>query len=138
MEESIFTKIINREIPAEILYEDEHTIAFLDTAPVALGHTLVIPKQQYVNIFDVPADVLAATMEVIRKIAPAVRDSVDGSGVQINSNHGIEAEQVVPHLHFHIIPRRERSEFEFWPHLEKPSENTMQEVAHSIRAKLAA
>ena len=137
MKDSVFTKIIKREIPASILYEDEHTIAFLDITPVSIGHTLVIPKKQYVNIFDIPADELAATMETVRKVAPAVRDAVGAKGVQVNSNHGVEAGQVVPHLHFHIIPRHARSEFEFWPHLEKQSSGGAKETAEAIRSKLS-
>jgi histidine triad (HIT) family protein len=116
MEKTIFMKIIDREIPADIIYEDDATLAFLDVAPVAPGHTLVIPKKPFVNVFDIDDESLCAVMRTVRKIAPAVRDAVGAKGVHINSNHGEEAGQVVPHLHFHIIPRHDRSEFEFWPH----------------------
>ena len=133
--DGIFSKIVSREIRAEILYEDELTLAFLDNQPVTPGHTLVIPKKTFRNIFDVDQETLAAVMETVRKIAPAVRDSVSAKGVQINSNHEPEAGQVVFHLHFHIIPRHDRSEFEFWPHtIYKPGEDTV--FAEKIRALL--
>lgn len=115
MEKTVFMKIIDREIPADIVYEDDETLAFLDISPNMSGHTLVIPKKPFVNIFDVDDETLCAVMRTIRKVAPAVRDAVGAKGVHINSNHGEEAGQIVPHLHFHIIPRHARSELEFWP-----------------------
>jgi histidine triad (HIT) family protein len=132
---TIFAKIIRREIPAEIVYEDERTLAFLDIAPNSAGHTLVIPKKFARNIFDVDQETLAAVMETVRKITPAVRDAVGAKGVHVNSNHEAEAGQLVFHLHFHIIPRHDRSEFEFWPKIDySPSEAAI--VAEKIRSKL--
>lgn len=115
MEKNVFMKIIDHEIPADIVYEDDETLAFLDISPNMPGHTLVIPKKPVVNIFDADDETLCAVMRTIRKVAPAVRDAVGAKGVHINSNHGEEAGQIVPHLHFHIIPRHARSELEFWP-----------------------
>lgn len=115
MQDTIFMKIIRREIPAHVVYEDDDTIAFLDVNPTAPGHTLVVPKTFAENIFDVDDTTLAAVMRTVRRIAPAVRDAVGAHGVHINSNHGAAAGQIVPHLHIHIIPRHDRSEFEFWP-----------------------
>lgn len=136
MEKTIFQKIIDREIPADIVYEDEETLAFLDIAPNAPGHTLVIPKQPFVNIFDIDEETLSAVMRTVRKIAPAVRDAVGAKGVHVNSNHGEEAGQVVPHLHFHIIPRHSRDEFTFWPHTSY-AEGEAAQVAEAIRSKLS-
>jgi histidine triad (HIT) family protein len=116
MEDTVFGKIIRREIPAEIVYEDDETLAFLDAAPVAPGHTLVIPKKPVRNIFDADDATLAALMRTVRKIAPAIRDAAGAHGLHINSNHEAAAGQVVFHLHFHIIPRIERGTYEFWPH----------------------
>lgn len=136
MEDTIFMKIIRKEVPADIVYEDDQTLAFLDIAPNAPGHTLVIPKKPFRNIFDVDRETFAAVMETVRKIAPAVRDAVGATGVHINSNHEPEAGQEVLHLHMHIIPRRDRSEFGFpWPKLPYV-ENEAQEIAEKIRARL--
>jgi histidine triad (HIT) family protein len=137
MENNVFQKIIDREIPADIVYEDAETLAFLDIAPTTPGHTLVIPKKLAVNIFDVDDQILQAAMRTVRNIAPAVRDAVNAHGVHINSNHGAEAGQVVPHLHFHIIPRHSRAEFEFWPH-QQYAENEAARIAEKIRARLTA
>lgn len=115
MEDTVFTKIIRREIPAHVVYEDDDTIAFLDAKPSTPGHTLVVPKKPVRNIFDVDDETLSAVMRTVRNIAPAVRDAVGAHGVHINSNHEAAAGQIVFHLHFHIIPRHDRSEFAFWP-----------------------
>ncbi len=128
-------KIIRREAPAEIVYEDEDTLAFLSTGPNVPGHTLVIPKKPVRNIFDIDDETLAAVMRTVRKVAPAVRDAVGAKGVHINSNHEPEAGQEVFHLHFHIIPRVSRDTFEFWPHGEY-KEGEKEEVGAKIRAKL--
>lgn len=136
MTDDIFAKIITREIPADIVYEDEYTLAFLDIAPNSPGHTLVIPKKPALNIFDIDAASLAHVIETVRTIAPSVRDAVGAHGVHINSNHGEAAGQVVPRLHFHIIPRTARSEFSFWPHRDyAPGEAAA--CAKKIRAALA-
>lgn len=116
MTDTVFSKIIAREIPAEIVYEDDTTLAFLDIAPNTPGHTLVIPKKYAKNIFDVDEETLASVMKTVRKLAPIVRDAVGAKGVHINSNHEHEGGQEVFHLHFHIIPRTSREEFDFcWP-----------------------
>lgn len=135
MEDTIFMKIIRREIPADIVYEDDHTLAFLDIKPVTPGHTLVIPKKPVRNIFDVDEDTLAAVMRTVRKIAPVVRDAVGAHGVHINSNHEAAAGQIVFHLHFHIIPRHDRKEFSFWPHPKAASRDVVS-IAEKIRQSI--
>lgn len=137
MTDTIFSKIVNRELPAQIVYEDEHTLAFLDIAPNTKGHTLVIPKKACENVFDCDPETLSYVMETVRRIAPAVRDAVGAAGVHINSNHGPEAGQEVPYLHFHIIPRHAREEFTFcWDKVVyDPSE--IEDVATRIRTNLA-
>jgi|CXWL01.1.fsa_nt_gi histidine triad (HIT) family protein len=135
MEDTIFMKIIRREVPADIVYEDADTIAFLDVKPTAPGHMLVVPKKPVRNIFDVDDDTLAAVMRTVRKISPAVRDAVGAHGVHINSNHGSAAGQIVFHLHFHIIPRHDRNEFSFWPQHEYPKSSAAV-LAEKIRQAL--
>lgn len=137
MEKTVFAKIIDREIPADIVYEDDDTLAFLDISPNTPGHTLVIPKKPYVNVFDVDEASWLAVMRTVRKIAPAVRDAVGAKGVHINSNHGEAAGQIVFHLHMHIIPRHNRNEFEFWPS-QKYAEGEAATVAEQIRSRIAA
>lgn len=115
MEDTIFSKIIRREIPAEIVYEDDHTLAFLDIHPNNPGHTLVIPKKPVRNIFDADDTTLAQVMATVRKLAPAIKNAVGADGMNINSNHEHAAGQVVFHLHIHLIPRFSADGYKFWP-----------------------
>lgn len=116
MNDTIFMRIVRKEIPAEIVYEDEHALAFLDIAPSTEGHTLVIPKKPFRNIFDIDDETLSHLIHAVRVVAPAVRDAVGAKGVHINSNHEHEGGQEVFHFHFHIIPRTSRDSYEFcWP-----------------------
>jgi histidine triad (HIT) family protein len=134
-DDCVFCKIIKKEIPAEILYENDETLVFLDNAPNSVGHSLVIPKKHFRNIFDIDQPTLAAVAETIRTVAPGIRDAVGAKGVQISSNHEPAAGQVVFHLHFHIIPRHDRNEFVFWPKIEyAPGESAV--TAEKIRAHL--
>ncbi len=127
MEDSIFTKIINREIPAQILYEDDKTIAILDIAPNNPGHTLVIPKKPVRNVLDTDEETWVSVMKVVRKIAPAIKEATGADGLNINSNHGEGGGQMVPHLHVHIIPRFENDGLKFFPgkRYEKDEEKIM-------------
>jgi histidine triad (HIT) family protein len=102
---NLFEKIVKREIPAVIVYEDEQFLAFMDIGPVIKGHTLVIPKTCYNPITETPDDVLAGLMRVCKRIAAAQIQGLGADGVNIIQNNGSAAGQVVPHLHFHVIPR---------------------------------
>lgn len=105
MSETVFSKIINHEIPAEIIYEDEHTLVFLDINPVNRGHALVIPKAPFVNIFDGDPEVLAQMMRVAQQVSVTVKEAVNADGVNLIMNNGADAGQEVFHAHLHVIPR---------------------------------
>lgn len=105
MNKTIFEKIIDREIPANIVYEDDYVIAFMDAFPIVKGHTLVVPKQPIENIFDLDEETGAKVMSVITKVSTAVRDAFEPAGLNVVQNNGAYASQSVFHLHFHIIPR---------------------------------
>ncbi|WP_049928153.1 HIT family protein [Halopiger goleimassiliensis] len=102
---TIFSQIVEGEIPARIVYEDETTIAFLDANPLAPGHTLVIPKEEYERLNDLPEDVAADLYATIHRLVPAVEDAVDADATTVAFNNGEEAGQEVPHVHCHIVPR---------------------------------
>ena len=105
MNKTIFEKIIDREIPANIVYEDDHVIAFMDAFPIVKGHTLVVPKKVIENIYDLDEDTGAKVMKTITKVANAVKDAFEPAGLNVVQNNGAYASQSVFHLHFHIIPR---------------------------------
>ena len=104
---NIFAKILKGEIPSYRVYEDEHTVAFMDVMPQSPGHTLVVPKAPYRNIFDADPAALQQAITVVQKIAVAVREAFDADGVYIAQFNEPPAGQTVFHLHFHVIPRIE-------------------------------
>ncbi len=105
MIDTIFSKIITREIPAHIVYEDEQVLAFLDIRPVNPGHTLIIPKQPFTNVFDGEEATLAHMIVVAKKIALAQKEALGVDGVNITMNNEAAAGQEVFHAHIHVIPR---------------------------------
>lgn len=104
--DSIFTKIIKGQIPCHRVFENEHVLAFLDINPLAEGHTLVIPKRQVERLEQLPADEAAEVGRVLGQIAARVLKAVGASDYNVLQNNGRASGQEVPHVHFHIIPRR--------------------------------
>ena len=104
---NIFAKILKGEIPSTRVYEDEHTIAFMDVMPQAPGHLLVIPRDGSRNILDADPAVLQNTIVVVQKLAVAVKEAFDADGVYVAQFNEPAAGQTVFHLHFHVIPRHE-------------------------------
>ena len=102
---TIFTKIIEKEIPSALLYEDDQSIAILDIAPVNKGHSLVISKQEIATIDDCPDQLLAHLMKIVKKIDLKIREELGADATNIIINNGKAAGQEVPHLHIHVIPR---------------------------------
>jgi histidine triad (HIT) family protein len=136
MEDTIFSKIIERSIPAEIIYEDDDTVAFLDINPVNPGHTLVVPKKPARNILDVDEESWAAVMKTVHKLAGVIREATGAEGINIEVNNEPAAGQVVFHLHAHIIPRFENDHNIKLPQKEyAPGE--AEAVADKIRDALA-
>ncbi|MDC0064374.1 HIT domain-containing protein [Candidatus Nitrosopelagicus sp.] len=99
----IFCKIVTKEIPTKILYEDDDTVSFLDAFPVAKGHTLVIPKKHHAKIQDLPFDVNQKLFDTVHKMTSKI-DSLEGSTL-IAIHNGKESGQEIPHVHVHLIPR---------------------------------
>lgn len=133
----IFEKIIAREIPAEIVYEDEVVLAFLDISPVNVGHTLVVPKKKFVNVFDGDPEALGHMTKVAQKIAIALRTITKADGINLVMNNEPAAGQKVFHAHMHIIPRFEGDEA-YRPTKHLPyDEVAAKELAAQIAEKLA-
>jgi histidine triad (HIT) family protein len=111
MSECIFCQIIRKEAPANIVYEDGQVLAFLSNRPVNEGHTLVVPKKHYENIYDISEEETAYLFKIVKRVAHAVRDTVSAEGIRVVQNNGEAAGQVVFHLHVHIIPLNPRNRF---------------------------
>ena len=102
---TIFDKILDGQIPCHRVYEDEHVLAFLDIAPLAPGHTLVIPKQRARFLHELGDDAAAAIGRVLPRLCRAVMAATGADAYNVLQNNGSAAHQVVMHVHFHIIPR---------------------------------
>lgn len=104
---NIFARIIRGEIPCHKVFEDAHSIAFMDLMPQSEGHTLVLPKAPGENLLEVPPEALAHTIQTVQRVAAAVKQAFEPDGLFIAQFNGPAAGQTVFHLHFHIIPRWE-------------------------------
>jgi histidine triad (HIT) family protein len=111
----VFCQIINNELPSYKIYEDEKTLAFLDIAPVNAGHALVVPKAHYENMEAIPEEELAAVIKTVKKVGLMLKNKLGAAGYNLSENNDPLAGQIVPHLHFHVIPRREGDGLQLWP-----------------------
>jgi len=102
---NIFARILRGEIPAHKVFEDEHTLSFMDVMPQSDGHTLVIPKAAAENLFDLAPETLSATILATQRVARAVKKAFDPPGLMLVQLNGAGAGQSVFHIHFHIVPR---------------------------------
>lgn len=139
MDKTIFEKIIEKSIPAHIVYEDENTIVILDINPKSLGHTLVIPKVVSRNILDMPQDLLGQYFAVVQKVAQAIKQGLDCDGLNIIMNTEPAAGQEVFHTHTHIIPRYINDQLDLNPgiHQSYSSQEHMKEHIEKIKAFLS-
>jgi len=101
----IFCKIINGEIPSEKVYENDKVFAFMDINPLNDGHVLIIPKSHAGTIHEIGEDDFLAVMSATHKLAAAVRKALNPDGINLLQLNGKAANQVIPHLHVHIVPR---------------------------------
>ena len=105
MSDCIFCKIIDGDIPAAKVYEDEHVMAFLDISQVTKGHTLVIPKVHKENIYELTPEIAENLFKVVPKIANSIKEQFEPIGLNLLNNNGEAAGQSVFHYHLHILPR---------------------------------
>jgi len=131
----IFCKIVKGEIPVYKIYENDNTVAFLDIAPVNIGHSLVISKEHYPNIYDTPEEIMAEMMKTAKKISIALR-GLNADGVNIAMNNNFAAGQVVFHSHIHVIPRFSNDGFELWHGKRNYQAGEQEETANKIISKL--
>ncbi|MEW6061098.1 MAG: HIT family protein [Bacteroidota bacterium] len=134
---TIFTKIINREIPAEILFENERIISIIDIMPIHYGHALIIPKKEYPTFLDVPESELGELMVVTQKVARAIVQALNLEGFNFFANNGEVAGQSIFHFHIHVTPRYKGDGISFHRNLKKyDSPQAMKDIADKIRANI--
>lgn len=131
---SIFSRIVRGEIPSARVFEDDETLAFMDINPFSRGHTLVICKQEYPRLLDVPSDLVAAVARTTQRVARAVVASLQPDGFNVLQNDGAAAGQVVFHYHVHIIPQWEGQRVSVLKRTGEPADMAeLEEIASQIR-----
>ncbi|MCB1431167.1 MAG: HIT family protein [Alphaproteobacteria bacterium] len=121
--DNIFAKILRGEIPCHKVYEDDHTLAFMDVMPQVDGHILVIPKVPSRNLLDADPTTFGPLMAVVQKLAQAAKRAFDAEGVLIKQFNEQAAGQTIYHLHFHVLPRKEGTELR--PHTGKMADHAL-------------
>ena len=134
MDNCLFCKIIKGEIPCYKIYEDEYTLAFLDIAKDIDGHTLVVPKKHCTNILDCEQEDLNHMMNTVKLISLHYVKNCGFSGINIINNNGASAEQVINHLHIHIIPRMDNDNIKVFPKLDV-AKHSLEEILEKIKIK---
>jgi len=136
-EDCIFCGIVAGDIPGRVVEETDHAVAFLDANPLAPGHTLVVPKQHYGRLHDLPDEEAAELFGAVDELAAAVEDAVDADAVSIGINDGEAAGQEIPHTHVHLVPRFDGdgggSFHTISPRSDSPTDEELDEIAAAIR-----
>ena len=134
----LFCKIVKGEIPCTKVYEDTDVLAFMDISPVVKGHTLVIPRAHFNPIMDTPPEALQKVIVIVQKIAQAQVKGLQADGINVTQANGGVAGQVIPHIHFHVIPRFATDGFHGnWLPRKYDTPTEMQHYADRIRHALA-
>ncbi len=110
-EDCVFCQIIRKESPASFVYEDDRVVVFLSNRPVNEGHSLVVPKKHYENIYEVPDDEVEYLFKIAKHVSVAVRDAMAAEGIRVVQNNGVAAGQVIFHFHVHVIPMKPHEGF---------------------------
>ena len=139
MNSCIFCKIINKEIPGHILFENENVLVFLDISQTTKGHTLIIPKKHRTDIFEMQAEEMSQLFSIVPKIANALKIAFDINGLNIVNNNEVIAGQTVFHYHVHLIPRYEKSDsfhIDYTNNMEKYSVEDLSALKEKIKQNL--
>jgi histidine triad (HIT) family protein len=135
-EDCIFCKIVRKEAPSSVVYEDSDVIAFMDIKPVSKGHTLIIPKTHFEDIFDIPEEQIGIAHKITKRIAFAVKKVTQADGISIVQQNGKASGQEIFHLHIHVIPRFERVKLPKFGEVDFASRQSLENTAAKIRVNL--
>jgi len=137
MSDCVFCRIVAKQIPATVVHEDEHTLAFMDIGQVNPGHVLIAVKKHADNIFALDDAQAAAVFRAAARVSRAIRDAFSPPGLSVYQANGKVAGQTVFHFHVHLLPRHEADGMELtWP-VKNPPREKLVEYAERIRARLA-
>lgn len=135
-ESCIFCKIVVKQAPASIVCEDETILVFLDIRPLNMGHTLVIPKDHYVDIFDIPENVLSQMYKVVKLVSSAVKKTTNADGISIIQQNGKASGQDIFHIHVHVVPRFEGQKLPPFSELREVERAKLDALAKKIKQQL--
>lgn len=136
MMDCIFCKVVNNELDAGFVFEDDHSIAFLDHRPLFHGHCLLVPKKHFETLVDLPPQLISPLFENAQLLARAVENAMKAQGTFVAMNNRVS--QSVPHLHIHIVPRRKGDGLKgfFWPRTKYASQTELERVRDLIQVEL--
>ena len=132
----IFCRIAQKQVPASLVYEDEKAMAFLDIRPLNEGHTLIIPKEHYETVFDIPQKLIMHLHGITKQVAIAVKKATKADGIGIMQQNGEAAGQEVFHLHIHIIPRYEGQKLPRFSDIKEADKEKLSQTAAKIKKYL--
>jgi len=133
----VFCKIVRKEAPASVLFEDNSTLAFLDIRPLNDGHTLVIPKEHYETIYDMPEDLVCQIYMLVKRMTVAVKNATKADGITIIQQNGRAAGQEVLHVHVHVVPRFQGQKLPHFRDIPNASRERLEQAAGLIIQKLS-
>lgn len=135
-ENCLFCRIVSGEIPAVIVYEDKDAVAFLDHRPLFPGHLLLVPREHFETLSDLPATQVGPLFTNAQMLSRAVESAMEAEGSFVAMNNRVS--QSVPHLHVHIVPRRRKDGLKgfFWPRTKYKSDEEMEIIREKISAKI--
>jgi len=132
----VFCKVVNGDIPGKVVFENDKAIGILDVHPIALGHTVVIPKGHVPSIMNLPEDEIELVFKAVKRVAEVLNDKLSPDGFTYGINQGNASGQTVDHLHIHIVPRwSDDGGMTFHRIVNKPPKESLDEVYKKLKDK---
>jgi len=132
----IFCKIVRKQAPASFVYEDASVIAFLDIRPLNLGHTLVIPKEHYETIYEIPDELIGHIHKIVKRTALAIKRATEADGISVIQQNERAAGQEIFHLHVHVVPRYQGQKLPRFEEIQEANREKLNQAAANIRQRL--
>lgn len=133
MQDCIFCKIVQGEVDCAKVYETDEVVAFLDLAPVAKGHALIIPKQHFPTLWELPQEIGAEFLMAMQLVGKSLMQVCSASGLNVGMNNFRAAGQLVDHAHWHLIPRKPKDGLKLWDQGSYASQQEMDQFARNIK-----